>query len=278
MKRFLDDLVRWAGWAFFWGTLFFLAAPLIVTIVLSFDARDYLGAFPPSAFSTKWYSSIFGNAYLQAAVKTSLIVAVTTTILSTIIGTSAAFVLDRFHFIGRDAITTFLMMPLIVPGVVLGFALLIFLSSVSIESGLLRLMIGHCLITIPYVVRTVLGSLVGLRKNYIEAALGLGATPARALMDIVLPLAKTGIVTGAFFAFAFSLDDVALSVFLTDADHVTIPVALISLMRSSFDMSTAAMAVLLIGLTALLVFLLDRTVGFENVVGRGIYRNQNRQQ
>lgn len=273
MKRTLDDLAAWIGSALFWGTLVFLAAPLIVTIALSFDARDHLAAFPPSQFSTKWYEAVFGNVFLRAAVKTSLVVAAVTTIVATVLGTMAAFALDRFRFLGRDTISTFLMMPLIVPGVVLGFALLLFLSAIGIENGLVRLLVGHCLLTIPYVVRTVLSSMVGLRKNYVEAALGLGATPIRALLDVVLPLAKTGIVTGAFFAIAFSLDDVALSVFLTDADHVTIPVALISLMRSSFDMSTAAMAVLLIGFTALLVLILDRTVGFENVVGRGIYRN-----
>ena len=162
--------------------------------------------------------------------------------------------------------------PLVVPGVVLGFGLLLLFSYAGVTNGFTRLLCGHVIITMPYTIRTTLAGLVGIKKSYIEAAVILGATERQAFFDIVLPLARTGIVAGAIFAFAFSLDDVAVSVFLADTGHMTLPVALISLMRASFDMSIAAVAVLVLLFTVVLV-VLDRAVGMDRIIGQGIYRS-----
>jgi putative spermidine/putrescine transport system permease protein len=168
--------------------------------------------------------------------------------------------------------TTFFLSPLIVPGVVMGFALLIFFSSIYELSGLVRLIAGHTLLIVPYTIRTTLAGLVGIGKNLTEAAQSLGATEQQAFWDITFPLARTGIVAGAVFAFAFSMDDVAASIFLTDSTNVTLPVAMVSMMRTSYDPTIAAASALLVLFTILIVLLLDWVVGLNRIVGQGIYR------
>ncbi len=129
------------------------------------------------------------------------------------------------------------------------------------------------MITLPYVVRTVLASLAGRDRRLTEAALVLGATERQAFWTITLPLIRSGMVTGAVFAFAVSLDDVAVSMFLTDPSTYTLPVALVSSMRASFDLSIAAAAVLLMAVTAFLIIVLERFVGFDRLLGQGLFRS-----
>ena len=121
-------------------------------------------------------------------------------------------------------------------------------------------------------VRATLAGLVGIRPSFTEAALSLGANERQAFWKVTFPLARTGIVAGAVFAFAFSFDDVAVSLFLVDPGSVTLPVALVSMMRANFDLTIAAASVLLMGFTVVLIFVLDRVVGLDTVVGQGIYR------
>lgn len=101
----------------------------------------------------------------------------------------------------------------------------------------------------------------------------LGATERQAFWTITLPLMRTGVVTGAIFAFAISIDDVSISLFLSDPSATTLPVTLVSNMRAAFDLTIAAAAVVLIAVTALLIVVLDRVVGFDTVVGQGLFRS-----
>jgi ABC-type spermidine/putrescine transport system permease subunit I len=117
-----------------------------------------------------------------------------------------------------------------------------------------------------------LAGLTGIRPSLREAAMTLGASERQVFWDITFPLAKTGIVAGCVFAFASSLDDVAVSVFLYDPDSYTLPIALISYMRANFDLSVASAAVFLAAITFVLVLVLDRAVGLDKIMGQGIYR------
>jgi putative spermidine/putrescine transport system permease protein len=165
-----------------------------------------------------------------------------------------------------------LVSPLVIPTVVIGFAMLMFASRIGIIDGLPRLIMGHIIITLPYVVRTTLASLVGIRPSLFEAALSLGATPAQALLKVTLPLAKTGIVAGAIFAFVMSFDEVAVSLFLSDPFTYTLPVALLAQMRADLNLTVAAVSVIFLVFTLLLIWLLDRVIGLDRLVGQGIYR------
>ena len=253
-------------------TVTFLILPIMVSVSMSFDSRSYLGPFPPPSLSLRWYENFFTDAYFLNGLKTSLIIAVIAAITSTTIGVTAALVLDRYEFPGKAALAAFFLSPLIVPAVVIGFALLMFFALIGIFDGFPRLVGGHIIITIPYTVRTTLAGLVGIRKNLSEAAMSLGANERQAFWEVTFPLAKTGIVAGVVFAFAFSMDDVAVSMFLTDPHNYTLPVAMISAMRSNFDMTISAAAVLLVIMTLVLLFILDRVVGLDRLIGQGIYR------
>ncbi|WP_413989449.1 ABC transporter permease [Labrys okinawensis] len=251
--------------------LAFLIAPLLVAGLLAFDARDYLGPLPPPGLSLHWFEKLFSQDYVAAGLSTSLQIAILATLVNVVIGTAAAVGLDRGDFRGKGLIMAAFLSPLIVPAVVTGFALLLFLSKIGVVNGFPRLLAGHIIITLPYALRATLASLVGRDKRLTEAALILGATERQAFWSVTLPLIRTGIVTGAVFTFAISMDDVAVSLFLTDPTTYTLPVALVSNMRASFDLTIAAAAVLLVGITAILIIVLERLVGFDRLIGQGMF-------
>ncbi|MBY5456080.1 ABC transporter permease [Rhizobium leguminosarum] len=253
--------------------LAFLAIPLVITCLMAFDARTYLGPLPPPALSLHWFERLVSQADILTSLRTSLILAVFTTVLSVTIGTAAAVGLARGNFPGKAALTSAFLSPLIVPPVVIGFGLLLFLSKAGITNGMARLLLGHVIVTLPYCIRTSLASLLGSDQRLTEAAMVLGATERQAFWTITLPLMRIGVVTGAIFAFAISIDDVSISLFLSDPSATTLPVTLVSNMRAAFDLTIAAAAVVLIAVTASLIVVLDRVVGFDTVVGQGLFRS-----
>ncbi len=272
MKRWLDDIGLTLVVATTIISVAFLIVPVAIAVVMSFDARDFLGAFPPPGLSLKWYYRFFSEEYYMRGLYVSLIVGVAATGISTAIGVSAALAIDRYRFRGRELITLALISPLIIPAVVIGFALLLFLSFLGVD-GYARLIAGHVIVVMPYTIRATLAGLVGIKRSLVEAALSLGANERQAFWKITFPLARTGIVAGGVFAFAFSLDEVAVSLFLVSGDVYTLPVALLSMMRGNFDLTIAAASVLMLAVTALLIVVLDRVVGLGKLIGQGVYRN-----
>ena len=272
-QRYIDHFGAWAVVGTILLTVTFLIAPIIVSILMSFDARSYLGRFPPTEFSFHWYARFFSDTYYLTGLKTSLIIAVIAASVSTCAGVCAAIVLDRYEFPGKQALETIFLSPLVIPAVVVGFSLLLFFALIGVFQGYPRLLAGHIIITFPYAVRTTLAGLTGIRKNLTEAAMTLGANERQAFWDVTFPLARTGMVAGAVFAFAFSMDDVAVSLFLTSPQTYTLPVAMVSMMRTNFDLTIAAASVILMLFTIGLIIILDVIVGLERVIGGGVYRS-----
>lgn len=272
-KRLADDLISMAAGGLIIVTAAFLVLPLAITVMMAFDARTYLGPLPPSELSLQWFRRFFGESYFLRGLRTSALLAACTVIASMLIGVATAFVFDRYEFAGKRALAAFFLSPLVVPPVVIGFALLLFLSTVGVFQGFVRLLTGHLIITLPFTIRATLAGLAGIDRSLTEAALSLGARERHAFWEITMPLARTGIISGGIFAFAISFDDVAVSMFLTDANTYTLPVALVSSMRAKFDLTIAAASCLLIAVTVLLILVLERFVGLNRFVGQGIYRS-----
>ncbi|MCK1709595.1 ABC transporter permease [Bradyrhizobium sp. 143] len=272
MKRFADNMLGFVVILVAVATIALLVIPLVIATVMSFDSREFMGQFPPPSLSLQWYVGFFSDAYYLKGLQVSVILAITSTALSTLVGVAAAFTLDRYEFPGKEPLSAFFLTPLVVPHVIIGFSLLLFFSSLGVLSGMVPLIGGHLIITVPYVIRTTLASLVGIRKSLTEAALSLGATERRAFWRVTVPLSKTGIAAGAVFAFAYSMDDVSVSLFLTGPKMYTLPVAMATMMRSQFDLRIAAAAASLIVLTIALIWILDRIAGLDNVIGQGVYR------
>jgi putative spermidine/putrescine transport system permease protein len=271
-KRWADDI----GWVLaillIAAAIALLVVPVLMTLVASFDARNFMGPFPPKQLSLRWYAKLFDNHRYLIGLTTTLMVTFPAALIATAIGVTTAVALHRGRFRGREAIAGLFLSPVIVPGVVIGFSLLLFLAKLGIGDGLTRLLLGHVLISIPYTVRTTLSGLVGIRPSLNEAALVLGANEWQSFRTVTFPLAKTGIISGFLIAVAFSLDDVAVSAFLGDSTHYTFSISLLSDMRANFDLTTAAASVLLIGFTVALVFVIDRLVGIEKVFGASVHR------
>lgn len=273
MNRHFDNLGQVLALVAIVATLIFLVAPIVVAVMMSFDGRSYLGRFPPPEYSIRWYVNFFSDTYYLTGLRTSLILAVIATVVSTTAGVSAAIVIDRYEFPGKRALETLFLSPLVVPAVVIGFSLLLFFALLGVFAGFPRLLAGHIIITFPYTVRTTLAGLVGIRKTLAEAAMVLGANERQAFWDVTFPLARTGMVAGAVFAFAFSMDDVAVSLFLTSPDTYTLPVAMVSMMRTNFDLTIAAAAVVLMLFTVGLIVLLEWIVGLDRLIGGGVFRS-----
>ena len=273
LDRRIDSLAKSAAWALVGISVVFLMLPLLVTVLMSFDARSYLGPLPPPALSTRWFQRFFSDAYYLRGLQTSLLLAISSVAISVAAGVSVAVFLDRFNFAGKQAVAALFLSPLVVPPVVIGFALLLFVSRLGLENGFARLLCGHVIITLPYTIRATVASLAGLDRSLTEAAQSLGANERQSFWEITFPLARTGIITGGVFAFAISMDDVAVSMFLTDPVTYTLPVALVSNMRAKFDLTIAAAALMLMGLTLLLIIILDRVVGFNKLIGQGLSRS-----
>lgn len=270
MKRLTDNLAGLLAAALLLACIGFLVLPLAVSVLMSFDARSFFGPFPPPELSLRWYEKFLGTDLYLRGIGNSLLIAAIATAISTAAGAAAAIALHRADFPGRGALLAIFLSPLVIPSVVLGFALLLVLAQLGVVGGLGRMILGHVIITFPYVVRATAASLVGTSRSYEEAAMSLGAGDWRVLWTVTLPLCRSGIIVGAILGFTISIDDVAVGIFLSDPDSMTLPLALISMMRSNFDLTIAAASVVLVAAAALIIALMEVLIGVDRAVGRGV--------
>jgi len=265
-KRFIDNLVGAVVTLVVTLGILLIALPLIYAGGMSIDARPYLGPFPPHDFSLRWYARFFSNDIYMRSLGASAIVSLIAAIAATTIGAAAAIASARLEANRRDAAALAMSAPQITPHVVLGFGLLMLFGGLGVQNGYVRLILGHVIITIPYVFRLASASLVGVPRSILEAASSLGARPRRILSQIVLPMIRTGLVVSFIFALAISLDDVAVAIFLTDANVTTLPVAMVSSMKSSFDLTIAAASMVLVLGAVVLLCLLNRFVSLDKIL------------
>lgn len=265
-KRSIDNFVGGVITLLVTLGLLTIVLPLIYAGAMSVDARPYLAPFPPHELSLQWYQRFFSSELYMRSLGASLTISLTAAIASTAVGAGAAIALSRLRGNSRDAVALAMSGPQITPHVVLGFGLLLLFSSIGLDNGYARLILGHIIITIPYVFRLASASLVGVPPSILDAASSLGARPRRILSQIVLPMIGTGLVVSFIFALAISLDDVAVAIFLTDASVTTLPVAMVGSMKSSFDLTIAAASMVLVLGTVILLCVLNRFVSLDKIL------------
>src|SRR5262249_35521795 len=246
----------------------FLLAPILVVIVVSFGDAAFL-QFPPRRLSLRWYTDLGEYPDFLRSFWLSILLAGATAVASTAVGTLAAFALTRHRFRGRALLSALVMSPLVLPGLVTGIALLQFFSLFRTEPSFWRLLIGHVVVTVPYVVRSVGAVLVGFDRSLEEAARGLGADAWTTTRLITLPLIKPGLVAGALFAFILSFDNVVVSIFLTTPRLVPLPIQIYNYVESSARPIIASISTLQIVLIVALLAVAERIVGFSRYVGGG---------
>lgn len=257
--------------AFFAVSIFLLIGPILMTLLMSFDSREYMGPFPPTSFSGQWYENFFSSRLYMNAAWNSILIGAMAATLSTVIGLLAALAFVRFEFRGKPVMEALIVAPVIVPGVIIGFSILLFFSSIKYYDGISRLVFAHALISLPFTFRILYNSLQGIPVALSEAAQSLGATPRQTFFDVTLPLVRSGIVSSYLFALALSLDEVAVSIFLVDPRSMTLPITLLANMRNQFDLTIAAASGVLILFTIVIIVVADRLVGLDRVIGQGVY-------
>lgn len=242
-----------SGRAFLSAVVAFLYLPIAVMIVMAFNASALYTL--PLEPSLHWFAELAGNDRLLTASRNSLLIAVATSIASTIIGTLAALALARRSFRGRSLLRVLLLPPIAIPWIITGTAMLVFFFWTGIGRGLHAMIIGHVALAIPYVVIVVGTGLQALRADLEEAAMSLGSTPVHAFFAVTLPLLVPSIVAAALFAFAVSLDQFVVSYFLATPGVTTLPVEIYSSIRKGFTPEINAISTILLGASMLLILL-----------------------
>lgn len=245
----------------FWTV--FLLAPIIMTLGTSFTSTEYT-MFPPVGFSLRWYQQVLGSSWFLTSLGVSLVVAIAATSLSILLGLFGALLLARHSFTGKALIEYLLLSPLIIPGVVIGFALLNAVIKVNLQNWyLVNMALGHALVTLPFTLRSIWSSLLTLDPRLEDAAASLGSTPIVTFREVTLPGILPGIIAGMIIAFSFSFNDVTISVFLVGPQLRTLPVEIMSQIEALPDPSPAAASAIVVGLTFLFFFLIERTLGID---------------
>jgi len=193
------------------------------------------------------------------AMKSSLIVAFASTIISVILGTLTAIGMYKYKFKGKSVIDSILFFPLIIPEIVMGIAMLSFFSVFKISTGLTTLIIAHVTFSISYVVIVVKTRLEGFDKSIEEAAMDLGATPFETFTKVTLPIISPGIVSGALLAFTLSLDDVIISFFVAGPGSNTLPLKVFSMVKFGVTPEINALSTILLVFTLVLVVVMEAT-------------------
>lgn len=226
--------------------IIFLMAPLFAILPLAFTDSVFLN-YPIPAFSLRWFHELFAADAWRRSILNSLIIGAGTTILATILGTVAALGLrGRSVSLLFSFFRTVFLLPMVVPAVVLGVGMQLMFAQYGLANTYLGVIIAHTVIAIPFVVVNVTAALLGIDRRLENAAASLGASPWVVLRQVTLPLVTPGIVTGAVFAFATSLDEVVLTLFVAGPNQRTVARQMFSTIRENISPAIAAAAFLFI--------------------------------
>lgn len=251
-----------------YAALAYLVLPLAVIVGSSLTTTSFL-AFPPQGVTLAWYGKMLGDPSYVSAFATSTVLAAAATLIAVLLAVPAALAIARHAFFGKQVFSAMLMSPLILPHVVIGAALLQYGAAIGLTRSFNALLVGHIVIIMPFVLRAVLPQLAEEQKSLEEASADLGAGPVTTFFLVTLPQIRSGIVSGAIFAFISSWINVELSIFNTTADLTTIPVKLFNYVQYTIDPTIAAVSSITILVAAVVIVVLDLTLGLDVLSERG---------
>jgi len=240
------------GWAVF--VYVFLFAPIVLLVLFSFNANKY-GTFPITGWTGKWYSQVFNDYQIRDALTTTIRIALEVTVISTVVGTAAAFPLVRSRLPFRSGIRIGMVLPIMIPGLLIGVSLLILFTSVLHQQlSPTTAVIGQAVYTTPFVLLLVAARLQGFDASLERAASDLGANTFNRLRYVVLPLLAPAILAGALFAFTLSLDEFIITLFLIGS-HNTLPIYIYTQVKFGITPEVNALAALLLAASLTLLAL-----------------------
>ncbi len=248
---------------FAWGVLFFLIMPILVIVPLSFNAEPFFTftkgmlSFQPDAYSIKWYEEIINDEKWILAIQNSFIIGIFATILATFLGVLAAVGLASPVMPFKRLITAILLSPIIVPLIIVAAGMFFFYTRFGLVGSYAGVIIAHAALGIPFVIITVTATLSGFDQSLFRAGLSLGASPVKVFWNVVVPLIRPGVISGALFAFVTSFDEIVLVLFLAGPEQRTIPRQMFSGLREQINPTILAVATLLIIVSATLLLMIE---------------------
>ncbi|NMG37932.1 ABC transporter permease subunit [Chelativorans sp. ZYF759] len=231
---------------------FFLIAPILVIIPLSFNVQPYFTytremlTFDPAGYSLRWYEDFFSSRQWMMSIRNSVIIGILATLVATVLGTIAALGLSRKEMPFRGLIMGILISPMIVPLIISAAGMFFFYSSVGLASTFPGVILAHAALGIPFVIITVTATLVGFDHSLTRAAASLGADPTTTFRRVTFPLIMPGVISGALFAFITSFDEVVIVLFVAGVEQRTIPREMWSGIREQISPTILAVATILV--------------------------------
>ena len=245
--------------------LLFLIGPFAIIVAASFSAGETL-AFPPEGFSFKWIIKVFTVESFRESFAVSMFLAIGGTFAALLLGVPASYAMSRYRLPFAETVRTAVSMPIIVPGIIVGLALLRYFVVPFQLDILLALFFAHTALVLPYAVRVVSASLNNLRSEMEEAAVLLGSSRLGAFFRVVLPNIRGGILSAFILGFVTSFNQVPVSLFLSGPGVRTLPIDMLGYMEIVFDPSIAALSSLLAFMSIGIVFAAERFLGFSRYV------------
>ena len=242
--------------------LLFLYLPIAVLILQSFNAGKSRAKW--EGFSFRWYQELFRDEAIMKALYITLAVAVIAAIAATILGTLAAIGIHAMKKRPQSVMMTITNLPMTMPDIVTGISLMILFTFSRIERGFVTMLFAHITFNTPYVILSVMPKLKQMNKHTYEAALDLGATPTYALMHVILPEVREGVVTGALLAFTLSLDDFVISYFTTSPMVQNLSTLIYSKARIGIEPTLNALSALMFLSLLILLLIVNRRSSRDN--------------
>jgi putative spermidine/putrescine transport system permease protein len=241
-----------------------MLAPLVLIVWMSFTPAAFF-KLPIDSFSLRWYREAFEYpGFLNSFILSAQLAAVSG-VLATALAFFASYGLVRFRFPGKEALEALFMAPILVPGVVYGIAMLQFVNGIGLYNTFWALVLAHVAIIGPYALRTIHAQMRAVPEDLEWAAQNLGATRLKTILRVTLPLCGRGVLAGFLLSFIISFAEVTVVIFMTGPAYQTLPVRIYNYLTDQIDPTVAAISAMLIGLSLVLIFLLDRLGGLRTI-------------
>lgn len=240
---------------FSWLMIIFLYLPIAILILYSFNESRINAVW--NGFTWKWYISLFENRQVMQALTNSLTIGLISSVLATVLGTAASIGIKHYTLRWRNVVNGLIYLPIVIPEIMLGLALLVLFSQMKMDLGKATLIMAHTTFSIPFVMVIISARLADMGKELEEAAQDLGATPWQTMRYVILPLIMPGIVAGFLMAFTLSLDDFIISFFVAGPNSTTLPLYIYGLVKRGVSPEVNALSTLLIVSTVLLVIVAE---------------------
>jgi spermidine/putrescine transport system permease protein len=229
----------------------FLYVPILILVIYSFNDSKYSTNW--QGFTLKWYTQLFTDSPLKEALVNSIIIALSSSVIATILGTIGALAFYRYRFIGRKVLYTFIYIVMMSPDIVMGISLLMFFITIGMATGPFTLLLAHITFCLPFVIVTVYSRISGFDRNIIDVAKDLGASEVRMFRYIMLPLLMPAIIAGWLLSFTLSLDDVVVSFFTTGPSFEILPLKIYSMVRLGIKPEINALSAIMVLLSLITV-------------------------